>query len=51
MTQKVIPRISSREIQRGPISHRKVTFVDWSRLVMKNKRGAHSITVTLSHVI
>jgi hypothetical protein len=28
MTQKVIPRISSREIQRGPISHRKVTFVD-----------------------
>jgi hypothetical protein len=28
MTQKVIPRISTREMQRGPISHRKVSFVD-----------------------
>ena len=51
MTQKVIPRISTREMQRGPISHRKVAFVDWSRVVLKNRRGAHSITVTMSHVI
>ena len=51
MTQKVIPRISTREMQRGPISHRKVSFVDWSRIVLKNRRGAHSITIKLSHVI
>ena len=51
MSQKVIPRISSLEFQRGPTSHRKVSFVDWSRVVLKNKRGAHSITITLSHVL
>ena len=51
MTQKVIPRLSSIEFQRGPTSHRKVSFVDWSRSVMKNKRGAHSITITVSHVL
>ena len=51
MTQKVIPRISSRVLQRGAISQSKVTYVDWSRVNLKNRRGAHSITVTMSHII
>jgi len=51
MTQKVIPRISSRVLQRGPTSPSKVTYVDWSRVNLKNRRGAHSITVTMSHII
>jgi Mitochondrial ribosomal protein (VAR1) len=51
MTQRVIPKKSSRVFQRGAIAKGKVTYVDWSRVNLKNKRGAHSITVTMSHVI
>jgi len=51
MTQRIIPKISSRVIQRGPTAVGKVTFVDWSRINLKNRRGAHSITVKMSHVI
>ena len=55
MTQKVIPRLSSRIIQRGAIKFTlakgKVNYVDWSRVNLKNKRGAYSITVTMSHVL
>jgi Mitochondrial ribosomal protein (VAR1) len=51
MTQKVIPKRSSRTIQRGAIAQGKVCFVDWSRVNLKNRRGAHSITVTMGHVI
>lgn len=51
MTQKVIPRISSRIIQRGSISPNKVTYSNWSRLNLKNKRGSHSLTVILSHMM
>lgn len=50
MTQRVIPRMSTRVIQRGAIARGKVNSVDWSRINMKNKRGAYSITVTMSHV-
>ena len=51
MTQRVIPKISSRVIQRGPTAVGKVNFVDWSRINLKNRRGSHSITVKMSHVI
>lgn len=51
MTQRVIPKISSRLIQRGPTAVGKVNFVDWSRINLKNRRGSHSITVKMSHVI
>ena len=51
MTQKVIPRISSRIIQKGSIAPNKVTFSNWSRLTLKNKRGAHSLTVILSQMM
>ena len=50
MTQRVVPRLSSRIIQRGAIARGKVNYVDWSRVNLKNKRGAHSVTVTMSHV-
>lgn len=50
MTQRVIPRLSTRVIQRGAIARGKINYVDWSRVNLKNKRGAHSITVTMSHV-
>jgi hypothetical protein len=51
MSQRVIPRLSTRIIQRGAISKGKVNYVDWSRVNLKNKRGAYSITVTMSHVL
>jgi hypothetical protein len=51
MTQRIIPKKTSRVMQRGPIVKGKVTFVDWSRITLKNRRGSHSITVTMSHVI
>jgi len=51
MTQRVIPRLSTRVIQRGAIARAKVNYVDWSRVNLKNKRGAYSITVTMSHVL
>jgi len=51
MTQRVIPRLSTRIIQRGAIARGKVNYVDWSRVNLKNKRGAYSITVTMSHVL
>ena len=51
MTQRVIPRLSTRVIQRGAIATGKVNYVDWSRVNLKNKRGAYSITVTMSHVL
>lgn len=51
MSQKVIPRLSTRVIQRGAIATGKVSYVDWSRVNLKNKRGAYSITVTMSHVL
>jgi hypothetical protein len=51
MTQKVVPRISSRIIQKGSIAPSKVTFSNWSRLTLKNKRGSHSLTVILSQMM
>ena len=51
MTQKVVPKITSRTIQRGATLKGKVTFVDWSRINLQNKRGAYSITVKMSHVV
>ncbi len=51
MSQRVIPRLSTRIIQRGAIAKGKVNYVDWSRVNLKNKRGAYSITVTMSHVL
>jgi len=51
MSQRVIPRLSTRIIQRGAIARGKVNYVDWSRVNLKNKRGAYSITVTMSHVL
>jgi hypothetical protein len=51
MGRSIVPRESRLEFQRGATAVGKVTFVDWSRVNLKNRRGAHSITVTMSHVI
>jgi len=51
MTQRIVPKITTRHSQRGATATGKVTYLDWSRVTLKNKRGSHSITVTISHVI
>lgn len=51
MTQRIVPKITTRHSQRGATATGKVTYSDWSRVTLKNKRGSHSITVTISHVI
>lgn len=51
MTQRIVPKITTRLSQRGSSASSKVTYLDWSRVTLKNKRGSHSITVTISHVI
>ena len=51
MTQRVIPRLTTRVIQKGAITKGKINYINSSRVNLKNKRGAHSITVTMSHLI
>lgn len=51
MTQRVIPRLTTRVIQKGAITRGKINYINSSRVNLKNKRGAHSITVTMSHLI
>ena len=51
MTQRVIPRLSTRVTQKGAITRGKIKYINSSRVNLKNKRGAHSITVTMSHLI
>jgi hypothetical protein len=51
LSQKIIPRISSKTYNRGKIARGKVHFVNTSRIISKHKRGAYSITITTSSVI
>jgi hypothetical protein len=51
MTQRVIPRLTTRVIQKGAITRGKINYINSSRVNLKNKRGAHSITVTMSHLL
>ena len=51
MTQRVIPRLTTRIIQKGAITRGKINYINSSRVNLKNKRGAHSITVTMSHLL
>ena len=51
MTQRVIPRLTTRVTQKGAITRGKIKYIKSSRVHLKNKRGAHSITVTMSHLI
>lgn len=50
LTQRVIPRLTVKTIQRGTLARGKANFVDSARFSNKNKRGSFSITVTMGHI-
>ena len=49
LTQPIIPKITTKIIQKGSINRTNTDFVTTSRYTGKNKRGAFSITVTIGH--
>ena len=49
LSQKIVPRFTSRTIQRGNLGQTKADFITTSRFTNKNKRGAFSITITMGH--
>jgi ribosomal VAR1-like protein len=50
LTQRVIPRLTVKTMQRGTLARGKAKFVDSARFTNKNKRGSFSITVTMGHI-
>jgi hypothetical protein len=44
------PRFSVRQYQVGTLSKAKIGYKNTSRFTFKNKRGAYSLTVTMSHI-
>jgi hypothetical protein len=50
LTQRVVPRLTVKTIQRGTLARGKAQFVDSARFSNKNKRGSFSITVTMGHI-
>ena len=50
LTQRVIPRLTVKTIQRGNLARGKAQFVDSARFTNKNKRGSFSLTVTMGHI-
>jgi hypothetical protein len=50
LTQRVVPRLTVKTIQRGTLARGKAQFVDSARFSNKNKRGSFSITVTTGHI-
>ena len=51
MTQTMRPRFTVQSHQEGSLARVKVHYTERSRFTGKNKRGAFSFTVTLSHVL
>lgn len=51
MTQPMRPRFTVQNHQEGSLARVKVHFTEKSRFTGKNKRGAFSFTVTISHVL
>ena len=51
MSQRVIPRYTVQNRQEGSLARGKVNFVEKSRFTNKNKRGAYSFTVNISHIV
>ena len=49
LSQKIVPRFTSRTIQRGNLGKTKADLITTSRFTNKNKRGAFSFTVTMGH--
>jgi hypothetical protein len=50
LTQRVVPRLTVKTIQRGTLARGKAQFVETARFTNKNKRGSFSITVTTGHI-
>nr|YP_010296722.1 ribosomal protein S3 [Polyozellus multiplex]UMI33315.1 ribosomal protein S3 [Polyozellus multiplex] len=50
LTQRVIPRLTVKTIQRGTLARGKAHFVNSARFTNKNRRGVYSITVTMGHI-
>ena len=50
LTQRVIPRLTVKTIQRGTLARGKANFVDSARFINKNKRGSFSITISIGHI-
>ena len=49
VTQPIIPKRTTKVIQKGSINRTNTDFVTSSRFTAKNKRGAFSITITMGH--
>jgi len=49
MTQRVVPRLTVKTLQRGTLARGKADLVSEARFTSKNRRGAYSITVTMGH--
>ena len=50
LTQRVVPRLTVKTIQRGTLARGKAQFVNSARFSNKNKRGSFSIMVTTGHI-
>lgn len=51
LSQRIIPRYTVQFKQEGSLARGKVAFLETSRFTTKNKRGAYSFTINISHVI
>jgi hypothetical protein len=51
LTQRLVPRFTVQNYQFGSLARGKIHFTDSSRVTLKNKRGAYSLTVTTSHIL
>lgn len=51
MTQSIRPRFTVQSKQEGSLARVKVHYTEKSRFTGKNKRGAFSFTVSISHVL
>lgn len=49
--QKIIPRMTVKQTQKGVLSSEKVRLIEKSRFTGKTKRGSYSFTVTLGHIL
>lgn len=47
--QRIVPRRTVKQIQRGSLSRSKVKFIQKARFTGKVKRGSYSFTVTVGH--
>ena len=49
LSQRIVPRFTSKTIQRGNLGKTKADLITTSRFTQKNKRGVFSFTVTMGH--